>query len=84
MPKLLASPRVTLLRVNRDGQITDSVHSLSGKIESVSEMHVFGDTLYLGSPFNDYIGRVSLTKLGWEDLRKVSSKKLSLKNFCAF
>ncbi|ERL91755.1 hypothetical protein D910_09081 [Dendroctonus ponderosae] len=76
-PKLLATSRVTLLRVNRDGQITDSVHNLNGKIESISEMHVLGDTLYLGSPFNDYIGRIPLAKLGWEDLKKEKRPKRS-------
>lgn len=63
---------MTILRVNRKGEITDSVHTTTGKIEFISEAHVLKDILYLGSPFNDYIAKIPLAKLGWDDLRQVS------------
>lgn len=67
---IIPASRTTLLRVNKNGEITDSVHNLNKKISAIAEMHVFRDTLYLGSPFNDYIARIPLAKLGWEDLKE--------------
>lgn len=66
---LLPNHRVTLLRVDRSGNIVDSLHHLDSKIKGISEMHIFRDTLYLGSPFNDYIARIPLDTIGWSDLK---------------
>ncbi|XP_066153997.1 adipocyte plasma membrane-associated protein Hemomucin [Euwallacea fornicatus] len=74
IPAYLSSPRVTILRVNNNGEITNSAHTVNKKLHSISEMHVFRDMLYLGSPWNDYIARIPLAKLGWEDLRKVEER----------
>jgi sugar lactone lactonase YvrE len=62
--------RVTILHVSKNGEILDSIHCLNKKLAGISEAHIFKDTLYLGSPFNDYIGRIPLSKVGWEHLRQ--------------
>ncbi|KAJ8926073.1 hypothetical protein NQ315_009929 [Exocentrus adspersus] len=67
--------RVTVVRLDRTGRILDSIHGLNKKISRICEAFVFKDTLYLASPFNDYIGRISLSKIGWEDLAAVPRTK---------
>ncbi|XP_066249443.1 adipocyte plasma membrane-associated protein Hemomucin [Euwallacea similis] len=74
IPAYLSSPRVTILRLNYNGEITNSAHTVNKKLHAISEMHVFRDMLYLGSPWNDYIARIPLAKLGWEDLKKVEER----------
>ena len=74
-------PRVTVLRVSEAGDIIESLHCTNKNISSISEVHVFKDKLYLGSPFNDYIARVPLETIGLSHLatkpKKVSASKTS-------
>lgn len=72
---LLTPKRVTILHVSKTGEILDSIHGLNGKISGISEAAVFKDTLYLGSPFNDYIARIKLSEIGWEKLTLKPIKK---------
>ncbi|CAG9763984.1 unnamed protein product [Ceutorhynchus assimilis] len=68
-PSWLGAQRSTILRVDKNGQIADSVHT--DKIKSFfCDVKIIRDTVYLGSPFNDYLGRIPLANLGWEDLRQ--------------
>ncbi|KAL1501891.1 hypothetical protein ABEB36_007131 [Hypothenemus hampei] len=64
-----------VLRVNKNGEITDSI--FSDTFTTLSEAYVYGDKLYLGSPFNDYIARVSLSDVGWNDLKTDTHGKQS-------
>ncbi|RZC38688.1 adipocyte plasma membrane-associated protein-like, partial [Asbolus verrucosus] len=66
----LSPKRVSILHLSKNGEILDSIHGTNKKIAGISEAHVFRDTLYLGSPYNDYIGRISLAKIGWEHLKQ--------------
>lgn len=66
--------RVSILHVSANGEVIDSIHSTSGKFDSISEAHIFKDTLYMGTPFNDYIVKVPLSKIGWTHLGKVEQK----------
>uniref|UniRef100_A0A1Y1MAF0 Strictosidine synthase conserved region domain-containing protein n=1 Tax=Photinus pyralis TaxID=7054 RepID=A0A1Y1MAF0_PHOPY len=68
IPHSFSSPRQTILHISKDGVILDSIHSLNGSIVGMSEAFIFKDMLYMGSPFNDYIGRISLEKVGWGHL----------------
>lgn len=68
IPHSFSSPRQTILHVSKDGVILDSIHSLKGSIVGMSEAFIFKDMLYMGSPFNDYIGRIPLEKVGWGHL----------------
>lgn len=69
VPRFLLHKRLTILHVSRNGEILDSLHTLKNKISNICEAHIFEDTLYLGSFTNDYIGKVSLSKIGWDHLR---------------
>ncbi|XP_060536494.1 adipocyte plasma membrane-associated protein Hemomucin-like [Cylas formicarius] len=75
IPLALQNPRMTILRLNKNGEIIDSIHSLNRKIQAISEAYIFHDMLYLGSPFNDYIGRIPLSKVGWDNLKVEKIKK---------
>lgn len=72
---LLTPKRVTILHVSKTGEILDSIHGLNGKISGIAEAAVFKDTLYLGSPFNDYIARIKLSEIGWDKLAVKPIKK---------
>nr|QKV49916.1 hemomucin [Locusta migratoria] len=54
--------RTTILRLDKDGKVLDSMHCLDGTLSSISEVIEFEDALYFGSPFNSYIGRIKLEK----------------------
>ncbi|XP_050438846.1 adipocyte plasma membrane-associated protein Hemomucin-like [Adelges cooleyi] len=51
-----ASKKLSILKINEKGVITSSWHSTSGVIASICDIEVVGDKLYLGSPFNNYLG----------------------------
>ncbi|EFA07693.2 adipocyte plasma membrane-associated protein Hemomucin [Tribolium castaneum] len=75
MASFMYPPRVTILHLSKNGEIKDSLHCLNKKLSGISEAHIFKDTLYLGSPFNDYIGRIPLSKIGWEHLKPTPAPK---------
>lgn len=68
LPHSLSSGRQTVLHVSKNGEILDSIHSLDKSIIGMSEAFIFKDMLYMGSPFNDYVARIPLSKVGWEHL----------------
>lgn len=50
--------RTTIVRVDWNGNVVGALHGFDQSVHSVSEVLEFGDYLYLGSPYNDFIGRV--------------------------
>ncbi|KAJ8957682.1 hypothetical protein NQ318_017574 [Aromia moschata] len=66
--------RTTLLHLDRNGNIVDSLHALNQRLACICDVQIFEDTLYLGSPFNDYIARVPLSKIGWQHLSPEKKK----------
>lgn len=50
--------RTTIVRVDWNGNVVGALHGFDKSVHSVSEVLEFGDYLYLGSPYNDFIGRV--------------------------
>ncbi|XP_022904498.2 adipocyte plasma membrane-associated protein Hemomucin-like [Onthophagus taurus] len=63
---LLLPKRVTILHLSKNAEIIQSWHTTNKKISAICEMHIFKGQVYLGTPFNDYIGRISADKLGLE------------------
>jgi hypothetical protein len=47
-----------VLEVDETGEITSTLQSTDSKVCSVSDIEFVDQTYYLGSPFNDYLGRV--------------------------
>ncbi|CAH0550988.1 unnamed protein product [Brassicogethes aeneus] len=60
--------RATILHISKTGEILDSIHANNKNFRTFSEAFIHKDTLYLGSPFNNFIGRVPLSKIGWNHL----------------
>nr|CAD7264043.1 unnamed protein product [Timema shepardi] len=52
--------RFTVLDVDIEGRITDSLHCLDGSLEGISEIEMYNGHFYFGSPYNDFIGRVKI------------------------
>ncbi|XP_030370522.1 adipocyte plasma membrane-associated protein [Scaptodrosophila lebanonensis] len=59
---LLAPKRATVLRVDWNGKIVGSLHGFDRSVGGISHVLEFQDHLYLGSPFNRYLGRVKSPK----------------------
>lgn len=53
---------VTVLRIDRNGKIVDALYATDEKIKSISSAYVHNNYLYLGSPWNNYVARVPLSK----------------------
>jgi hypothetical protein len=51
-------PRTTLIRLDWNGKVVDVMHGLDRSVNTVSHVLEFGDYLYLGSTWNNFIGRV--------------------------
>lgn len=58
---LPAVKRVTIVKIDKDGKIIDSLHAIDGRLTTISDVEFVGDYVYLGSPFNNYIARVRLS-----------------------
>jgi len=52
--------RISVLKVNEEGKVLSSYPSTDGQISEICNVEVVGDKLYLGSPFNHFLG---VTKL---------------------
>ncbi|KAG8036332.1 hypothetical protein G9C98_003655 [Cotesia typhae] len=52
-----------VLRINEHGKILDILESRSGDISDISSAFILNDYLWLGSPFNDYLGRISMNQI---------------------
>lgn len=50
--------RKTIIRSDWSGKIIGSLHGFDKTLSTISHVMEFGDFLYLGSPYADYIGRV--------------------------
>lgn len=72
---LLLPRRATILHISYDGKILDSIHCNDLSIVGMSDAHIFKDTLYLGSPFNNYVGKLPLSKIGWQHLTQTVDKR---------
>lgn len=58
MTKPFSPLRVTILALDTKGDVIDSFHALDGSVHSISDAIVHRGVLYLGSPYNNYLGRV--------------------------
>ncbi|XP_034250126.1 adipocyte plasma membrane-associated protein-like isoform X2 [Thrips palmi] len=54
----LLGDHVTILHLDSKGDITDALVGRDGSVSHISDMIVSGDYILLGSPYNNYIGRV--------------------------
>lgn len=52
--------RQTILKIDWNGNIVGSLHGSDKSVHGIAHVTEFGDYLLLGSPFNQYIGRVKL------------------------
>lgn len=59
----LNPPRFTLLEVDVNGNIVASHHALDGSLTSISDVVVHDGSIWFGSPYNNYLGRIKLSKL---------------------
>lgn len=57
---LTSGKRITVVRLNKEGEIIESLHSTDGKITMISDIITFNGYYYLGSPFNRYLARVKI------------------------
>ncbi|XP_046750858.1 adipocyte plasma membrane-associated protein-like [Diprion similis] len=60
--KFLHHESVVVLRIGFDGKIIDVLYTNDGKISGISSAYIFKDHLYLGSPYNEYLARVPLSR----------------------
>lgn len=68
----LGAPGTIILQLDVDGKIKHSYHNTDGSLSDISEAHWFDGALYLGSPFNTYVGRV---KLSFADPQKIKPER---------
>lgn len=68
----LAPTRNTIIRIDWNGNVISTMHGFDGTAHTISDVLELDGHLYLGSPFNDFIGRVKFT-----NKEKYSSKKKS-------
>lgn len=55
----LMKPYGLILELNSKGEILRSLHSPEGKLGFISEVYPLGDALYLASPTNDFIAKLT-------------------------
>ncbi|XP_055617159.1 adipocyte plasma membrane-associated protein Hemomucin isoform X2 [Toxorhynchites rutilus septentrionalis] len=55
--------RVTIVRLDWNGNIVGSLHGFDRSVESISHVAEDEDSLYLGSPYNHYLARVNKPKV---------------------
>ncbi|CAG9860617.1 unnamed protein product [Phyllotreta striolata] len=65
---LMDSSRTSVLHVSKHGKILDSVHNTNGKIKGITEAFIFKKHLYLGFAQENYVAKIALSKLGWDNL----------------
>ncbi|XP_022178955.1 adipocyte plasma membrane-associated protein-like [Myzus persicae] len=58
--KSIARQRLSVLKVNEQGKVLSSYHSTDGKVTGICDVEVIDDKLYLGSPFNTFLGVIKL------------------------
>ena len=52
-----------VIEVDPEGKISRSFHDPSGRIVSISHVEEYKGSLYFGSAFNNYIGKLDLKKV---------------------
>ena len=52
--------RVTIVKIDKEGKIIESLHATDGRITAISDIEFVDDYAYLGSPYNKYLARVQL------------------------
>ncbi|CAB3363935.1 Hypothetical predicted protein [Cloeon dipterum] len=63
-PLLPLFPKELLVvQVDQNGKVVSSLQSTDDKVNLISDVVVAGNYYYLGSPFNNYLGRVKKTKV---------------------
>lgn len=67
----LVPTRTTVLRIDWEGNVVGVLHGYDKSIRFISQVLQEGEALYLGSPFNDFIGKITLPK----DLKVISIEK---------
>jgi len=50
--------RKTIVRIDWNGKVIGSLHGFDKTLSTISHVMEFGDFLYLGSPYADFVGRV--------------------------
>ncbi|KAL5237931.1 hypothetical protein ACI65C_005341 [Semiaphis heraclei] len=58
--KSISKQRLTILKINENGKVLSSYHSTNGKVTGICDVEVVDDKLYLGSPFNNFLGVIKL------------------------
>lgn len=53
-------PRISIIKVDEKGNIISSWYDINGNITGISDIAVVGEKLYLGSPFNRFLGVIKL------------------------
>ncbi len=54
------SSRTTIIKLNWDGKIIKVLHGSDQTVHTISHVLQLEDQLYLGSPFNDFIGKIKI------------------------
>ncbi|XP_024082385.1 adipocyte plasma membrane-associated protein-like isoform X2 [Cimex lectularius] len=62
MLRITSAPRMTVIVLNKNGDIIESLHATDGKVAYLSSLVQFNGFYYLGSPYNSYLGRVKIQK----------------------
>jgi len=47
-----------IVQLDQQGKVVSSLQSTDNKVTSVSDLVLVGNYYYLGSPFNDFLGRL--------------------------
>ncbi|XP_058463081.1 adipocyte plasma membrane-associated protein Hemomucin [Malaya genurostris] len=63
MVSFMNADRVTVVRLDWQGNIVGSLHGFDRSLASISHVVELGDYLYLGSPYNKYLARVKMPKI---------------------
>ncbi|CAG9860313.1 unnamed protein product, partial [Phyllotreta striolata] len=62
-----SSPFQMIVHVNKAGDVIETFSTTDKQFRGYSDAFIFKNQMYLGSPHNDYIGRIPLSKLGWSE-----------------
>ncbi|KAK9874105.1 hypothetical protein WA026_002459 [Henosepilachna vigintioctopunctata] len=74
--------KTAILHISENGEVLDCLWGNSKIVGKFSEGHIVKDHLYLGSPYNKHLGRISLSKIGWEHLRQKTDYLSATRHRC--
>ncbi|XP_057320752.1 adipocyte plasma membrane-associated protein Hemomucin-like [Microplitis mediator] len=69
------SERSIVLRIDNDGKILDVLISNSEEISNISSAFILNNYMWLGSPFNNFLARLSIDKIPEFKSKKIESKE---------